>query len=76
MLLVESKNSVPWIFKRSHASEDRHFITKSLPEAPDKYTLPEIPEQYDTETPLMDGWKKYCHENKLGQEAFNKGIDG
>ena len=50
-------------------------LTKSLPEAPDKYTLPEIPEQYDTDTPLMDGWKKYCHENKLGQEAFNKGID-
>tara|TARA_Y100001937_G_C7134976_1_gene339485 strand:+ start:3647 stop:4369 length:723 start_codon:yes stop_codon:yes gene_type:complete len=48
---------------------------KSIPEAPDKYILPEIPEQYNTETPLMEGWKKYCHDNKLNQDAFNAGID-
>lgn len=47
---------------------------KGLPEEPSKYVLPEIPDTYNTETPLMDGWKKYCHENKLGQEAFDKGI--
>lgn len=23
----------------------------------------------------MDGWKKYCLDNKLNQEAFNKGIE-
>tara|TARA_X000001382_G_scaffold125035_1_gene110156 strand:- start:933 stop:1655 length:723 start_codon:yes stop_codon:yes gene_type:complete len=50
-------------------------VIKNLPETPDKYSLPEIPDSYNTDTPLMDGWKKYCHENKLGQEAFNKGID-
>ena len=48
---------------------------KAVPEAPDKYALPEIPEQYNTETPLMEGWKKYCHNNKLDQDAFNAGIN-
>ena len=49
--------------------------TKGLPETADKYVLPEIPDNYDTDTPLMDGWKKYCLDNKLNQEAFNKGIE-
>lgn len=48
---------------------------KSVPEDPNKYALPEIPEQYNTDTPLMDGWRKYCHDNKLNQDAFNAGID-
>ena len=48
---------------------------KALPESPDNYTLPEIPDTYNTETPLMEGWKKYCHSNGLNQDAFNAGID-
>ena len=50
-------------------------VIKNLPEDPNKYVIPEIPETYTADSPLMDGWRKYCHENKLGQEAFDKGIN-
>ena len=49
-------------------------LTKTLPESSDSYVLPEIPEHYNTETPLMDGWKKYCYDNKINQDGFNEGI--
>ena len=51
------------------------IVIKNLPEDPNKYVIPEIPETYTADSPLMDGWRKYCHENKLGQEAFDKGIN-
>ena len=47
---------------------------KGLPEKPEDYKIPEIPEQYTPDTPLMDGWKQYCLDNNLNQEAFDKGI--
>jgi len=48
---------------------------ETLKAVPEAYVLPEIPDTYETETPLMDGWKTYCKDNKLSQEAFDKGID-